>query len=48
MLWKFVNAIQIAKIIMCINTSNKVFHMIVSFEPTHYFRLLTKNIIYAT
>ena len=28
---------------MCINTSNKVFHMIVSFEPGHYFRPLTKR-----
>jgi len=28
---------------MCINTSNKVFHITVSFEPPHYFRLLTKT-----
>ena len=28
---------------MCINTSKKVFHMIVSCEPAHYFRLLTKT-----
>jgi GDP-L-fucose synthase len=31
------------KIIMCINTSKKVFHMIVSYEPAYYFRLLTKT-----
>jgi hypothetical protein len=28
---------------MCINISNKVFHMIVSFEPGHYFRPLTNR-----
>ena len=28
---------------MCINTSNKVFHMIFSIEPGHYFRPLTKR-----